>query len=154
MFVIGVVLLVLAVLGAIAAVDVGRDVRVTLDGFGVHSTTSVLWVFCAGALAMLLLLLALAAFRRAGRRRRIRRREEKQLRADEAAAAEAREAELRAEGAREAEARAAQGSTTQTAGTETAPVDVRDAEGAHAYRSNPDDPGPERRYVPGEERVN
>jgi type II secretory pathway pseudopilin PulG len=109
----------------------GRDVQVHLSGFGVDVTTDVLWVFCAGALAMLLLVIALSAFRRAVRRRRNQRRELKQLRAEEAAAAEAR---------------AAQGGGA---------VDVREPDAAHAnHRSDVDDPGPERRYVPGEERVN
>jgi membrane protein implicated in regulation of membrane protease activity len=129
--VIGAVFLVLAALGAVAAVVMGRDVQVHLSGFGVDVTTDVLWVFCAGALAMLLLVIALSAFRRAVRRRRNQRRELKQLRAEEAAAAEAR---------------AAQGGGA---------VDVREPDAAHAnHRSDVDDPGPERRYVPGEERVN
>jgi hypothetical protein len=88
--IIGVVFLVLAALGVAAAIVTGRDVNVHLDGFGVNSTVSVLWVFCAGALAMLLLLIALSAFRRAARRRRAQRRELKQLRAEESAAAESR----------------------------------------------------------------
>ncbi len=92
MIVIGLILLVLAALAAVAAVHTGQNVRVHLDGYGVHTTTSVLWVFCAGAVAMLLLVLALAAFARAARRRRIRRRELKAQRADEAAAEENRAA--------------------------------------------------------------
>jgi hypothetical protein len=122
--VIGVVFLVLAALGAVAAVDAGRDVDVHLDIFGTHVTVSVLWVFCAGALAMLLLLISLSAFRRAARRRRRQRRELKQLRAEETAAAENRAAHRED------------------------PVDVRDDHpGADI------DPEAERRYIPGEERV-
>jgi hypothetical protein len=134
--VIGAVFLVLAALAAVAAVVMGRDVEVHLHGFGVDVTTDVLWVFCAGAVAMLLLVIALSAFRRAARRRRNQRRELKALRAEEAAAAEAR---------------AAQGGRDAAAAAD--PVDVREPDGAHAYRGDADDPGPERRYVPGEEKV-
>jgi flagellar biosynthesis/type III secretory pathway M-ring protein FliF/YscJ len=137
--VIGAVFLVLAALAVVAAVVTGRDVRVTLDGFGVHSTTSVLWVFCAGAIAMLLLLLALSAFRRAARRRRNQRRELRQLRAEEALAAENRAAEDRDKGDHRAEST----------------VDVRnsDADETRAFGdARAQDPGPERRYVPGDER--
>ena len=122
MIVIGVVFLVLAALGVAAAIVTGRDVNVHLDGFGVNSTVSVLAVFCAGALAMLLLLIALSMFRRAARRRRAQRRELKQLRAEETAAAESRA--LHRED----------------------PVDLRDSDDV-------DEPGPERRYVPGDDRV-
>jgi flagellar biosynthesis/type III secretory pathway M-ring protein FliF/YscJ len=128
--VIGAVFLVLAALGVAAAVVTGRDVNVHLDGFGVNSTVSVLWVFCAGALAMLFLLIALAAFRRAARRRRAQRRELKQLRSEESAAAAAAE--------------------TRAAHRED-PVDLRDGEAVDDSRTL-DDPGPERRYVPGETR--
>jgi uncharacterized protein HemY len=120
--VIGVVFLVLAALGVAAAIVTGRDVNVHLDGFGVNSTVSVLAVFCAGALAMLLLLIALSMFRRAARRRRAQRRELKQLRAEETAAADSRA--LHRED----------------------PVDLRDSDAV-------DEPGPERRYVPGDDRV-
>jgi hypothetical protein len=84
--VIGAVALVLAALGVVGAVDMGRNVNVTLDGFGVHITTSVLWVFAAGAVAMLLLLISLSALRRGMRKRRAKRRELKQLRRDGAGA--------------------------------------------------------------------
>jgi uncharacterized membrane protein len=84
--VIGAVALVLAALGVIGAVDMGRGVNVTLDGFGVHTTTTVLWVFVAGAVAMLLLVISLAALRRGMRKRRAKRRELKQLRRDGAGA--------------------------------------------------------------------
>jgi membrane protein implicated in regulation of membrane protease activity len=123
--VIGVVFLVLAALGAVAAVDAGRDVDVHLNLFGTNVTVSVLWVFCAGALAMLLLMISLSAFRRAARRRRRQRRELKQLRNEEAAAAE------------------------NKAAHREDPVDVRDGRGA----GDIDDPEAERRYIPGEERV-
>ena len=129
MIVIGVVFLVLCALGVGAAVDAGRDVNVHLDSFGVSATVSVLWVFCAGALAMLLLLISLSAFRRAARRRRNQRRELKALRAEEAAAAESRAAHRED------------------------PVDVRDRPVDGGTDASTDDPGPERRYVPGEERV-
>ena len=86
MIVIGAVALVLAALGVIGAVDMGRNVNVTLDGFGLHITTSVLWVFASGAVAMLLLMIALGALRRGMRKRRAKRRELKQLRRDGAAA--------------------------------------------------------------------
>lgn len=124
MIVIGVVFLVLAALGVAAAVDAGRDVNVHLDSLGMNTTVSVLWVFCAGAVAMLLLLISLSAFRRAARRRRRQRRELKQLRAEEAAAADNRAAHREE------------------------PVDVRDGRGAADI-----DPEAERRYIPGEERV-
>jgi hypothetical protein len=129
MIVIGVVFLVLAALGVGAAVEAGRDVNVHLDSFGVSATVSVLWVFCAGALAMLLLLISLSAFRRAARRRRQQRRELKQLRAEEAAAADNRAAHRED------------------------PVDVRDRPIDGSDLAAADDPGPERRYVPGDERV-
>ena len=87
MIVLGAIFLVLAALATVAAVDTARDVNVHLNGFGVDSTTTALWVFCAGAVTMLLLLLALAAFRRAARKSRARRRELKQLRSDETATA-------------------------------------------------------------------
>lgn len=93
MIVIGAVFLVLAALAAVVAVDTARDVNVHLSGFGVDATTTALWVFCAGAGTMLVLLLALAAFRRAARKSRARRRELRQLRSDEAAAA--RDVDLR-----------------------------------------------------------
>ncbi len=143
MIVIGVVLLVLAALAAVAAVHSGQHVQVHLNGYGQHLTTSVLWVFCAGAVAMLLLVLALALFARSARRGRMRRRELKAQRAEEAAA-QSRQAE-----ARQAEARVAETPAN-------APLDVRDQEpapaahAAHAY-GDADDPGPERRYVPGED---
>jgi uncharacterized membrane protein len=141
MILIGLVLLVVVALAAVAAVHTGQDVRVHVDGYGQHVTTSVLWVFVAGAVAMLLLVLALAAFARAARRRRMRRRELKAQRADEAAAEEQRAADARAADARHAEAR-----ETEAPG---APVAATSA--AHAYQAD-DDPGPERRYVPGDER--
>jgi uncharacterized membrane protein len=150
---IGLVLLVLVALAAVAAVHTGQNVRVHLDGYGVHTTTSVLWVFCAGAVAMLLLVLALAAFARAARRRRLRRRELKAQRAEEAAAEENRAADARA-----AQDRAPEPHQTEAPGAPTPvgraqPVDVREGEpspAAHAYHA--EDPGPERRYVPGDER--
>jgi uncharacterized membrane protein len=134
--VIGAVFLVLAVLGAIAAVVTGRDVDVRLDGFGVNSTTSVLWVFCAGALAMLFLLIALAAFRRAARKRRAQRRELKQLRAEESAAAENRYAEGKA------------------SHRDESALDVRDSDpdGRADTQTVPVDDGRERRYVAGDDR--
>jgi type VI protein secretion system component VasK len=133
--VIGAILLVLAVLAVIAAVVTGRDVNVHLNGFGVHSTTTVLWVFCAGAVTMLLLALSWSAFRYAARRARMRRRELKQLKADEAAAADNRAA-YRDDDARGVDIRdTADGSTAST--------------GAHA--SSVDD-GHERRYVAGDDR--
>jgi membrane protein implicated in regulation of membrane protease activity len=147
--VIGAVFLVLAALAAVAAVVMGRDVTVHLHGFGVDVTTDVLWVFCAGAVAMLLLVIALSAFRRAARKRRNQRRELKALRAEEAAAAETRAAQ----GGREVDA-SSDGSPSGSAAAPSHAVDVRETEGAHAYRRDGDDPGPERRYVPGEERVN
>ena len=129
MIVIGAVFLVLAVLGAVAAVVTGRDVDVRLDGFGVTSTTTVLWVFCAGALAMLFLVLALSSFRRAARRRRAQRRELKQLRAEESAAAETRAAHR------------------------DEPLDVRDSvDGRAETQTVPVDDGRERRYVAGDDR--
>ncbi len=154
MIVIGAVFLVLAALGVIAAVVMGRDVQVSLDGFGVNVTTDVLWVFCAGALAMLLLLIALSAFRRAGRRRRAQRRELKQLRAEEALAAENRaqpRPEVRAEHrADPVDVRDTTDTTdmTDTTHTTDATVGRTSAEGA---RVPTDDPGPERRYIPGDE---
>ncbi len=160
MIVIGLILLVLAALAAVAAVHTGQNVRVHLDGYGVHTTTSVLWVFCAGAVAMLLLVLALAAFARAARRRRIRRRELKAQRAEEAAAEENRAAENRTAEARAAEARAGEAQAAEAPPASVGAtrvdqaVDVRQADAAqpaHAY-SEVDDPGPERRYVPGDER--
>jgi uncharacterized membrane protein len=136
--VIGVVLLVLAAIGIAAAISMGRDMNVHIDGWGIHVDTTVLWVFVAGAVAMLLLLMALGAFRRAARRRMRQRRELKQLRAEEALAAEER---TRNEERARTEDRSGDA------------VDVRDPEGVHAYRGEADDPGPERRYVPGDERV-
>jgi type VI protein secretion system component VasK len=135
--VIGAVLLVLAVLAVIAAVDTGRDVNVHLNGFGVDSTTTVLWVFCAGAVTMLLLALSWSAFRWAARRARMRRRELKQLKADEAAAADNRAAHRDADDGRD--------------------VDVRDRHGydddvvTPAQAGTVDD-GHERRYVAGDDR--
>jgi hypothetical protein len=136
--VIGAVLLVLAALAVIAAVVTGRDVNVHLSGFGVDSTTTVLWVFCAGAATMLFLALAWSSFRRAARRARMRRRELKQLRAEEAAAADNRAAHREVDDGRD--------------------VDVRDPQ---AYGDDPDpspahvgtvDDGHERRYVAGDDR--
>jgi type VI protein secretion system component VasK len=134
--VIGAILLVLAVLAVIAAVVTGRDVNVHLDGFGVHSTTTVLWVFCAGAVTMLLLALSWSAFRHAARRARMRRRELKQLRAEEAAAADNRAAHREVEDGRDLDVRdSADGTTAST--------------GAHAGSV---DDGHERRYVAGDDR--
>ena len=162
MIVIGAVLLVLAALAAIAAVVTGRNVQVHLNGFGVDSTTNVLWVFCAGAVAMLLLVLALAAFRRGARRRRAKRRELEARRAEELAAAEARGAAGGQVAPTDSPAAAGSSRSADSTTTVDSPpavdssraVDVREPEGAHAYRGEGDDPGPERRYVPGEERVN
>lgn len=95
MIVIGVVFLVLAALAVIGAVVTGRDVNVHLSGFGVDSTTTVLWVFCAGAATMLFLALSWSSFRRAARRARMRRRELKQLRAEEAEAGAHRDVDMR-----------------------------------------------------------
>ena len=82
MIVIGAVLLVLAALAAPQPSGPGATCKSTSTGFGVDSTTNVLWVFCAGAVAMLLLVLALAAFRRGARRRRAKRRELEARRAE------------------------------------------------------------------------
>jgi uncharacterized membrane protein len=151
---IGLVLLVLVALAAVAAVHTGQNVRVHLDGYGVHTTTSVLWVFCAGAVAMLLLVLALAAFARAARRRRLRRRELKAQRAEEAAAEESRAADARAAQDRAPEPHQTEAAAVAPTPVDRAqPVDVREGEpgpAAHAYQA--EDPGPERRYVPGDER--
>jgi len=124
-FVIGVVFLVLAALAVAAAISTGRDVNVQLDGYGVSATTSVLWIFCAGAIAMLCLVIALSAFRRAGRRRRARRRELKQLRAEESETAAIRAAHR------------------------DDAVDVRDDQPTAMVS----EPGPERRYVPDDDRA-
>ncbi len=136
MIVIGVVLLVLAALAVIAAVVTARDVNVHLSGFGVDSTTTALWVFCAGAVTMLLLALALSAFRRAARRARMRRRELKQRRAEDAAAADNRAAHRELDDERG--------------------VDVRDRQdaddGASPAAVGSVDDGHERRYVAGDDR--
>jgi type VI protein secretion system component VasK len=132
--VIGAVLLVLAVLAVIAAVVTGQDAKVHLDGFGVNSTTTALWVFCAGALTMLLLALAWSAFRWAARRARERRRELKQLRADEAAAADNRAAHREVDDGRDMDVR----------------DEVRDT--PTGARAGSVDDGHERRYVAGDDR--
>jgi ABC-type nickel/cobalt efflux system permease component RcnA len=134
--VIGAILLVLAALGVIAAVVTGGDVNVHLSGFGVDSTTTVLWVFCAGALTMLFLALAWSSFRRAARRARMHRRELKQLRAEEATAADNRASHREVDDGRD--------------------LDVRDRH-EHADEPSPAhvgtvDDGHERRYVAGEDR--
>jgi hypothetical protein len=139
--VIGAILLVLATLGVIAAVVTGRDVKVHLSGFGVDSTVTVLWVFCAGALTMLCLALAWSSFRRAARRARMRRRELKQLRAEEATAAENRASHREVDDGRDLDGQ---------------DLDVRDrhehvGEPTPAHVGTVDD-GHERRYVAGEDR--
>ena len=135
----------------------GRDVQVHLSGFGVDVTTDVLWVFCAGAVAMLLLVIALSAFRSAARdggansaasSKRSGPRKPPQPRPGPRRAA--RPSRRRARARRPAQASTPSSGPANTSGA----VDVREPEGAHAYRGDVDDPGPERRYVPGEERVN
>jgi uncharacterized membrane protein len=146
--VIGVVFLVLAALAAVAAVQTGRNVNVHLDGFGVHATTTALWVFCAGAVAMLLLLIALAAFRRAARKARARRRELKQQRAEDALATENYRAQTRAEVKDEVRAEVKEEAKAEH---RAEPLDVRDSSPVPANDIPGDDPGFERRYIPGDE---
>lgn len=142
MIVVGAVFLVLAALAVMAAVATGRDANVHLSGLGVDSTTTVLWIFCAGAATMLFLALAFGAFRRAARQARMRKRELKQLRAEESAAADSRAAH------READDSLSSGSGRG--------VDVRDGphhddEPSPATVGTVDD-GRERRYVAGDDR--
>ena len=138
MIVIGAVFLVLAALAAVAAVVTARDVSVHLSGFGVDATTTVLGVFCAGAVAMLLLVLSLAAFRRAARKSRARRRELKQLRSDEATAPETRD------DAMDRDSIHRDGDVNLR--NERVPAGDAGAHVAHV------DDGRERRYVAGDER--
>jgi uncharacterized membrane protein len=127
MIVIAAVAIVLAAIAAVAAVVMGRDATVHLSGFGLHVTTTVLWVFVAGAVAMLLLMIGLAALRRGMRRQRAKRRELRELRREQAQTSAA-------------------DSRTGTHAADDPVVDVRDP-----ARAAPDeDPSTERRYVPGD----